>query len=71
MAKKLTKKAKQELFSRASKFFEKIAELIFAGIILSGILKQDVGFWWLILGGCSVMFILLLVAYVMFKNSQK
>ena len=30
MAKKLTKKAKLELFSRASKFFERIAELVFA-----------------------------------------
>ena len=71
MAKKLTKKAKLELFSRASKFFERIAELVFAGVILAGILKQDVDFFWLIGGGVVVMLTLLLVSYVMFRNSQK
>jgi len=71
MAKKLSKKAKQELFARASRFFEKIAELVFAGVILAGILKQDVDILWLIGGGTLVMFILLSVAYQMFMNSQK
>ena len=71
MAKKLSKKAKQELFARASRFFEKIAELVFAGVILAGILKQDVDILWLIGGGTLVMFILLSVAYQMFKNSHK
>ena len=71
MAKKLTKKNKQELFSRASKFFERIAELVFAGVILAGILKQDVEFFWLISCGVLVMLLLLLVAFEMFKNSLK
>lgn len=71
MTKRLTKKAKQELFARASKFFERIAELVFAGVILSGILKQDVDFLLLIGGGVLVMMLLLLVSYVMFRNSQK
>ena len=60
-----------ELFSRASKFFERIAELVFAGVILSGILKQDVDVLWLVGGGVIVMSSLLLVSYVMFRNSQK
>ena len=71
MSKKLTKKAKLELFSRVSKFFERIAELVFAGVILSGIIKQDVDFLLLIGGGIFVMMLLLLVSYVMFRNSQK
>ena len=71
MAKKLTKKAKLELFSRASKFFERIAELVFAGVILAGILKQDVDFFWLIGSGVVVMLLLLWVSLVMFRNRQK
>ena len=71
MAKGLSRKDKQELFAQANKFFVDIAKLVFAGVILAGILKQDVDFWWLIAGGTSVMFILLYAAYLMFKNSKK
>ena len=71
MAKKLTRKSKLELFARASKFFERIAELVFAGVILAGILKQDVDFLWLIGGGVFVMLLLLWVSLIMFRNSQK
>lgn len=71
MGKKMTKKEKQELFAQANTFCIDIAKLIFAGIILAGILKQDVNFWWLIAGGTSVMFIMLYAAYLMFLNSKK
>ena len=39
MAKKLTKKDRQELFAIANKFCIDIAKLVFAGVILAGILK--------------------------------
>ena len=71
MGKKMTRKEKQELFSQANKFFVDIAKLVFGGVILAGILKQDVDFWMLIAGGTSVMAILLYAAYLMFRNSKK
>ena len=70
MSNKLTKEDIKELNSRASKFFEKIAELVFAGVILSGILKEDIGLLWLILGGAISVSILLLVSYKTFMNSK-
>lgn len=71
MGKKMTRKERQELFSQANKFFVDIAKLVFGGVILAGILKQDVDFWMLIAGGTSVMAILLYAAYLMFRNSKK
>lgn len=68
---RLTKKIKRELFSRASKFFEKITELVFAGAILAGILKQDLNVFWLVGGGIFPMLILLATSFVMFVNSKK
>ena len=70
MSNKLTKEDIKELNSRASKFFEKIAELVFAGVILSGILKEDIGLLWLILGGAISVSILLLASYKTFMNSK-
>ena len=70
MSNKLTKEDIKELNSRASKFFEKIAELVFAGVILSGILKEDIGLLWLILGGAISVSILLLASYKTFRNSK-
>ena len=66
----LTKKTKKELFARASKFLEKIAELVFAGAILAGILKQDLSVFWLVGGGILLMLILLATSFVMFINSR-
>jgi hypothetical protein len=54
-----------------SKFFERVAELVFGGVILSGILKEDVGLLWLILGGAVSIGMLLMVSYVTFLNSRK
>lgn len=71
MAKELSRKDKQELFAQANKFFVDIAKLVFGGVILAGILKQDVDFWMLISGGAIVMAIMLYAGYLMFKNSKK
>jgi hypothetical protein len=71
MAKKLTKKDIRDLNERLSKFFERIAELVFAGIILSGILKENVGIGWLILGGGISVVLLLTGSYMAFRNSRK
>ena len=71
MAKKLTKKDIRDLNERLSKFFERIAELVFAGIILSGIIKEDVGILWLVLGGGISIVLLLIGSFMAFKNSRK
>ena len=71
MERNMTKKERKEFFAQANKFFVDIAKLVFAGVILAGILKQDVNFWLLITGGVIVMFIMLYAAYLMFRNSMK
>ena len=71
MAKNLSKKDKRELYGHASKFFVDIAKLVFAGIILADILKQDVDFWWMLLGGFVVVGMLLLLAFNMYKMSKR
>lgn len=71
MSKNLTRKDRQELYAHASKFFVDIAKLVFAGVILAGILKEDVGIGWLIGCGGTVVLAALFVAYQMFKNSKK
>ena len=71
MARQMTRKERQELFAQANRFFVDIAKLVFAGVILAGILKQDVDFWLLISGGVIVMMIMLYAAYLMFRNSKK
>ena len=40
---KLKKEDKLELYKEESKFFVDVAKLVFAGVILAGILKEDVG----------------------------
>ena len=39
MAKKLTRKDRQELYGRMSKYFEDVSKLILAGVVLSSIKK--------------------------------
>ncbi len=67
---KLKKEDKLELYKEESKFFVDVAKLVFAGTILSGIMKEDINFWWLISGSLVAVFGLLLVAYYMFKLSK-
>lgn len=67
----LTKKDKKELYGLASKFFVDIAKLVFAGVILADILKQDVEFLWMLVGGLTAVCGLLSLAYYMFLISKK
>ena len=71
MASKLKKKDRQELYAHASKFFVDIAKLVFAGVILADILKQDVDFWWMLGGGLAALCGLLSLAYYLFVISKK
>ena len=71
MAKKLSKKDRQELYGQVSKFFVDIAKMVFAGVILADILKQDVDFWWMLSGGFVVLTVLLVLAYNMFRMSKR
>lgn len=44
MAKQPSRKDRQELFAQANLFFVDTAKLVFAGVVLACILKQDVDF---------------------------
>ena len=54
-----------------SRFFVDIAKLVFAGVILAGILKEDVDTLWLLAGGSAVVLIALLIAYNTFIMSKR
>ncbi|MBR1541407.1 MAG: hypothetical protein IJ628_02220 [Bacteroidaceae bacterium] len=71
MTKKLSRKDRSELYGHASKFFIDIAKLVFAGIILADILKQDVEFWWMLAGGGLVVIVFLLISYNLFIMSKR
>ena len=68
---KLKKEDKLELYKEESKFFVGVAKLVFAGTILSGIMKENINFWWLTCGSLIAVFGLLLAAYYMFKLSKE
>ena len=68
---KLTRNEKRELYGLISRFFVDIAKLVFAGVILAGILKEDVDTLWLLAGGSAVVLIALLIAYNTFIMSKK
>lgn len=70
MERKLNRKDKELLYAKASDFFVDIAKLVFAGAILSGILKEDVGLWWLVLCGTVTVVLALLLAYYLFQLSR-
>ncbi|MBR3015314.1 MAG: ABC transporter permease [Bacteroidaceae bacterium] len=67
---KLKKEDKLELYKEESKFFVDVAKLVFAGVILAGILKEDVGLLWLLCGGVISVAIFLASAYYAFKLSK-
>ena len=70
MTKKMTRKDKQELYARASKYFEDISKLIFAGAVLSSIMKEDIGLWWLVGCGTGASIVMLLLAYRAYIKSR-
>ena len=67
---KMTTKDKKALFAKASDFFIDIAKLVFAGAVLAGILKEDIGIWWLVGIGSATVFLALLLAYYLFQLSR-
>ena len=68
---KLTRKDRQELYANMSKFCVDIAKLVIAGVILAGILKEDVDIVWLIVCGFAVVLVALAVAYNMFVMCKR
>ncbi len=71
MAKKLTRKDRQELFERGSKYLEDISKLIFAGTVLSSIMKEEINVWWLIGCGTAVSLLALYGAYRAYVKSKR
>ena len=71
MARKLTRKERQELFERMSKYLEDISKLIFAGAVLSSIMKEDISMWWLIGCGTFVSLLSLYGAYKAYVKSKR
>ena len=70
MSKRLTRKDKQDLYARMSKYFEDISKLIFAGAILSSIMKEDLSVWWLIGCGILAVSIMLMLSYRAYVKSR-
>ena len=70
MAKKLARKDKQELYVRISKYLEDISKLIFAGAVLSSIMKESISMWWIIGCGTCVSLLALYGAYKAYVKSR-
>lgn len=67
---KLTRKNKQDLYDWVSKYLEDISKLIFAGVVLSSIMKEDVGTWWLVGLGFLVGAVILYGSYKAYIKSK-
>lgn len=68
--KKLTKKERQELYGRISKYLEDVSKLILAGVVLSSIMKEDISTWWLVGSGLLVGIVFLYAAYKAYIKSK-
>jgi len=66
----MTRNTRREFYGEVSKFFIDIAKLVFAGVILAGILKEDISLLWLLTGGLVSISVCLTVAYSYFKSSK-
>lgn len=71
MAKKLTKKDKQELFTRMSKYFEDLSKLVIVGVIIAAIMKEKIGLWWLLGCGGVTAALFIYLAWQSFMRSKK
>ena len=67
----LRKKDKKQLYERMSKYLEDISKLIFAGAVLSSIMKEDINMWWLIGCGTAVSLLALYGAYKAYLMSRE
>ena len=70
MTRKLTRKDCQELYSIASKYFEDVSKLIFAGAVLSSIMKEDISMWWIVGCGTLASLVMLMIAYRTYLKSR-
>ena len=68
---KLSRKDRQELYGRMSKYFEDISKLVVAGVVIAAIMKEPIGIWWLLgCGGTTAVFFLYL-AWQYFIRSKR
>ena len=67
----MTRNTRREFYGDISKFFLDIAKLVFAGVILAGILKEDVSVLWLLGGGSLTMAVAFFDYYHYFMLSTK
>ena len=70
MTKRLTRKDRQELYARISKYFEDISKLIFAGVVLSSVMKEDISVWWLAGSGSIAAVAMGYMSYKAFVKSR-
>lgn len=68
---KMTRNTRREYYGEVSKFFIDIAKLVFAGVILAGLLKENISLEWLLLGGTLSVAGCLFSSYYYFKLSKK
>ena len=68
---KLTRKQLQELYSRMSKFFEDVAKLVIAGVVIGTLMQQQLNHWMLLAGGAVVTITLVYLSYKAFLKSKK
>lgn len=71
MKQPLSRKSKKKLYLEASKYFTDLSKLVFGGIILAGIMKEDIYVAWLLVVGLIVVSILLWTGYLLFKMGNK
>lgn len=69
--KSMTRAARKEFCGEVSKFLIDVAKLIFAGVILAGILKEDISVFWLLAGGLIASSLCLYGGNFYFKLSKK
>ena len=67
---KLKKKEKCELFKRVSKYLEDVSKLVFAGVVLSSITKDDYNLWWMLSSGTFLVFVTMYGSYLAFIKSN-
>ena len=67
----MTKKVRKKFYLEVSKFFLDLAKLVFGGVILAGIMKEDINLAWLLLLGLIATALLVSAGYVYFKLGNK
>jgi hypothetical protein len=67
----MTRTVRKEFYGELSKLFVDTTKLVFAGVIIAGILKEDVNITYLLVGGLITVFFSLYGAYMFFRLSKK